>query len=366
MRPPPPPPPPSLTQLLADLSIRQQELQQHYAGGGNPRDMVAQVLRGGVRAQGQLVGQAYANATPQQQQAATPAMQQAEQTRLDIEREEFRLRKQLNEQLKNNVPLFERLSRTLMHGGGIGGMLAALGPGGIAGSALASTIATVFTQALHAEQHRITTGGAALSPSGASTEAQARELANMAEALRQGELQRQQAAAGRSNLRALAQRHGLLNAANDPYNPMNVTAGVAGGAALNRGMEQARNNFLRHWSDVAMGMLRGNTPGQAMTQARQNSAEREREYYANMLREAGVKEEDINRASQLRNRGIPGVQGGITTALGYQEELQVNQLQRNDQQNENLQMVLSHLVDLLTSINDNTNGLESLTPQWSP
>jgi hypothetical protein len=324
---------------------------------GGVGDVAVKALRGRVSEQESFVGQQYAGLSESQRRQADPAMMQMNQKRQTVLDEEIEQREKLNHGLKGGRQALEGFIRNLGAGNGVGALGSAISPlagmGGMAGGAIGVGLTALTTylsrvqQEFDERQTRIAHGGRELSPAGGKTEDVARQLAEMAEARRAGELTRQSQAARESYRRKQALARGLSDK-EDPEQVWNYLLTSQG----------SRTGAQALYDRLAVAVTTGSWTEGKIDKSRQLA-----DYYENWLREHGG-------IPGPMKRDIPNLaEGGMTSAMGYQSELQVNSLQRNDLSNEKTQEVIRELQNLgllLTNIQNNTNGLEGDNRQWSP
>jgi hypothetical protein len=347
---------PKLAGAIGELMSRLEDLSKAYKGGARPDDIATQGMKKLVREQEAYLTEKHARLSPEEQAAHAPLMNSMEQRRQQVEEEEIRRREKLNKGMSQTETTLYRFTQTLAHGDikGAGlSLLSGAGPAGAITGAFAGFMLNMGRQLLDERLSEIRRGGRAVSPSGASTEDATRQLAEMREALREGEIARQYSSADVNFLREQARGHGLQDY-DDPKNrwarfrelfwrrsPTLVPRGVE---AHNRAQAaMAREGFVGPRAEKAFNDVLA-------------------DYYRNFLREQGVEPKKTPH-----NIVVPGVSGGFTSNLGYQEELQVGTLQREDATNTVLRQILETLRtsgELLENIGDNTNGLDNLNPPY--
>lgn len=345
------PPRNPLAGAIAELEKRQHELLAGYRAGHTPQSLVSRHLQGRVREQESFVAEKYAGLSDAQRKQADPAMQAMEQARQAVLQEEIEQREKLNRKLKGGRQALEGFVRNLGAGNNIGAVGSALSPVAGLGGAAAAGVAVLTTylarvqQEFDERQERIHRGGRDLSPSGARSEDVARQLAEMAEARREGELIRQNQAAREQYRRQQALQRGLPDS-EDPEK-----------AWSNPGSQGSRTGFMAWYDRLAVALTTRNWNEGNIHRSRQLA-----DYYERWLQEHGGIPGPVKR-------DIPNVaEAGITSARSYQSELQIGTLQREDLSNEKFQEVLRHMRDLgvlLEAVKQNTNVVNQ-NPQWSP
>ena len=344
---------------------RLQELQDYYRA--NPKaqasDLAAKGLRGEAAAHEDFIGKQFAGLSKEEQTKAMPAMQALEQRRKQVEEEELQRRKKLNEAMRESAGAFDHLLTALAHGNFMGAVGIGVNAAGMAGLA-AAPLVTAITMGIQSwmqtyAQYRsdVQRGGEALSPSGKSTEEASRLGRQMEQARQAGEPERQRMAAFREQAEKAARRAGMTVA----QNPTTYDE-FMGSFIVTDEAQRARFRAAQAYAQAAdaRGFARDPIRGEA---ARERSLA---EYYSQFARERGVaapeKPEDIRR-----NLILPGVEPGITSAMGYQSELQINTLRREDATMDILKDQLKELQDqnaLLQHIENATQGMAEAQLRW--
>lgn len=351
--PPPPPPNPHpldpyiqrLNQAIDTLNTAKQ------AGIGGGTAAGKQLLKR-ARLQAAHLANRYARLTPQQQQAANSQLQQVSQRMKQVESEEIERRRKLNNELTRGQYAVAEFAANLAGGRpwAAAGALAG-GMGGIAGG-LSSVVLSLVQNVMEKERNYIAnvrTGGATASPSLEATEKRSKDLSELYEALRTGELKRKEETSRTEQLRGGLRRLPDWSRTQDIQDWMNFWQ-FSGEAS--RRQQWAKNRY-------ALNRLRMPEP--------KAEAEYQRDlqrYYLEQYQKRGLKPPTFKR--EIEN---PGGEPAIMSSLQYQSQLQINALQRRDITADILQEQLKALADLATLLSDirsNTNGLERINPVWIP
>ena len=355
-----PPPVPAPHGAIGELRDRLDALMALYRQGATPSSLAATGAQARVKEQEKFLSQQFAGLSPEEQAKAMPAMQALEQRRKEVEETELQRREKMNKELTRGEYAMSNFARSLA-GGHVSSALGALA-GGIPGPAgtlatvalaVGKTVADSVRREMDQRASDIRHGGAELSPSGQSTEEASRRLAQMQEARRTNELERQRDEARYNQLLAQARRMpGFRGPADEP------TSWFARGEA-----------FRTYFAGEAA-YERALHAGQHIGGARAARFRAYSEYLENLIRQRGGKPEEFRQNIVMPGGGMPMAQGGITSAMAFQAEMQTGVLAtRQDVNQEILQEQLRVLRDMrvaLVDVNQNTNGLENMNPRWSP
>lgn len=348
---PPSPKPPPISPQAAMLhgsigSVMQilRDIEEFKSVGLNNQSAPVQQLRQQMGTHEEFVGKQWQALTPEEQKQAVPVIQQMEQRRKEVLEDEVRQREKLNKQLVRGVSVLPEFIRAVSSGsvaGATGSLVgsAASMAGGPLGTSLQIAKGIYDEMMKHEMAYRaeVKQGGAELSPSLEQTQKKSEELARMREARRTGELERKENVAYAEQLIAQARAMPGWNRVSHPDQLWTVSWAK----------EAARNRAR----------LQGKSPGQIEAAAEQARIDYTKDWIA----------KHGGKPAAMKHDFVLPSQPGITTALGFQSEMQVGTLQREDLSNEIRREQLQELQRLgvlLERLDQKFNGLENLNPRW--
>lgn len=341
-----------LQRALDELTKRQGALRGLYEQGATPQSLAARNARQQVTEQEGYVANSFAGASSGQRQLAMPAMQAMEKERERLTREELEKRKGMNKELTSGQYAVAGFARSLAGGNVLGAAGSLFGGMGGAGGAIGAVITTALGTILHSQEKynaEVQRGGAIASPSKESTQKRSEELAQLEEAVRQGELARKDAKA-RFNQRLAQARREIpgWNLSQDPTTLASETQAILG-APVNEGGRRAERGFRA---------------GQTAALQGKSGPERVQAMFSTMADdlEAALKKAGVKIGEPLKDVVNPA-QAGYSTFLQYSRELQIGGLQRMGVQNQldiRQQQLLRDQNLLLENIDDNSSNLPNL------
>lgn len=130
-----------LTGAINELVRRLSALEDFYKQNPDqgPGSLQASALRSHVREQERFLGERFNRLNPQQQSGASPLLQLAENRRKEVEEQEIRRRKELNQQLQTGSQKLQDFVSGLAHKGGGSGLA---GAGGFVAGSIAALVGT--------------------------------------------------------------------------------------------------------------------------------------------------------------------------------------------------------------------------------
>jgi hypothetical protein len=333
------------------MQARLAALLDAYHQGAGPGDLAVRGLKSRVREQESHLANQYDQLSPQDRRAAAPGMQAVEEQRRDVEEEELRRRKALNETLERGRDATMRFAQGLLAGNPVGGLVGGVGALGMASGLVATAMGTAV-RLWHEHEAEVRTGGARLSPMGADTERESAELRKMIEALRENEMGRQSEAARMEQRRGQARDMGM-GRIDDPENNIGRWAAWVVPLDLRRSPGAARTADLRYLGEL----LTGGTGAEAGAARSRALAD----YYEQWIKQHGGELKPVLR--NIPNLGEPG----YTTGAAFHDELQMATLQRNDVNNAQYQLMVDMMRRqgvLLEAIANNTSDMQNFRPRW--